>query len=170
MIDSDGYRANVGIILSNKSGRLFWCKRAGQDAWQFPQGGIQRNETPRQAMYRELKEETGLLPEHVKVMGFTKRWLRYRLPSYLVRRHCSPCCIGQKQIWFLLRLLGSEELVNLDCTAKPEFDRWRWVDYWHPVHEVVFFKRSVYERALNELAPLVLQDRIPTKSGFQKLV
>jgi putative (di)nucleoside polyphosphate hydrolase len=121
-------------------------------------------------MFRELKEETGLSPEHVKVMGCTKRWLRYRLPSYLVRRHCSPCCIGQKQIWFLLRLVGREEFVNLDCTEKPEFDRWRWVDYWHPVKEVVFFKRRVYERALNELAPFMLQGRsTPTKSGYQNL-
>lgn len=155
MIDSEGYRANVGIILSNGRGSVFWCKRIGQEAWQFPQGGIQNTETPKQAMFRELREETGLLPEHVQVIGSTRDWLRYQLPRHLIRHHTLPRCIGQKQVWFMLRLESGEECVKLDCAAKPEFDRWRWVDYWYPLRGVVFFKRQVYQRALYELAPLL---------------
>lgn len=155
MIDSDGYRANVGIILTNLEGAVLWCKRVGQDAWQFPQGGILSNETPEQAMFRELREETGLLPQHVEVIGCTRDWLRYQLPRHLVRRHQLPRCIGQKQVWFMLRLIGDEGCLRLDCSVKPEFDRWCWVDYWYPLHRVVFFKRQVYQRALDELAPLL---------------
>lgn len=155
VIDSDGYRLNVGIILSNRDGRLFWARRVGQDAWQFPQGGIHQDESPVQAMYRELTEETGLRPDDVEVMGCTGGWLRYRLPKRLIRHGREPLCIGQKQVWYLLRLVGGEHRVKLDCTDKPEFDRWRWVSYWHPLREVVAFKRPVYRRALQELAPLL---------------
>lgn len=109
-------------------------------------------------MFRELFEETGLQPEHVEIMGQTQRWLRYRLPKRMIRRHSQPLCIGQKQRWFLLRLVGDEHCFKLDATEKPEFDGWRWVDYWHPVSEVVFFKRKVYQRALDELAPLMFPD------------
>jgi len=110
-------------------------------------------------MFRELFEETGLQPEHVEIMGQTQRWLRYRLPKRMIRRHSQPLCIGQKQRWFLLRLIVDEQCFKLDATDKPEFDGWRWVDYWHPVREVVFFKRKVYQRALDELAPLLFTDR-----------
>lgn len=158
VIDRDGFRANVGIILCNRDARVFWGKRVGQQAWQFPQGGIRRHETPIEAMYRELTEETGLAPEHVELMGYTQDWLRYRLPKHLLRRRSSPVCIGQKQLWFLLRLVGSERCVQLDAGDEPEFDSWRWVDYWHPAREVVFFKRHVYRRALAELAPLLFDE------------
>lgn len=154
MIDSDGYRLNVGIVLSNRDGRLFWARRIGQEAWQFPQGGIRAGESPEQAMFRELTEETGLLPEHVRVVASTSRWLRYQLPKRLVRRGRKPVCIGQKQIWYLLRLVGSDGCVRLDHSPRPEFDRWRWVSYWQPLKEVVSFKRPVYQRALQEFAPL----------------
>lgn len=159
MIDPDGFRPNVGIILSNPQGRLLWARRIGQDAWQFPQGGIQNHETPDEAMYRELFEETGLLPEHVKLMGKTSNWLRYRLPKRMIRKNTSPVCIGQKQIWFMLRLTGSEQDFNLGIMEQPEFDNWCWVDYWQPMSEVVFFKRNVYKRALSELEHLVF-DRV----------
>lgn len=151
MIDSDGYRPNVGIILSNPEGKVFWARRAGQDAWQFPQGGIRVDETPDQAMYRELFEETGLLPEHVEMVGKTRKWLRYRLPKNMIRRNSNPVCVGQKQIWFMLKFTASEEQVNLSNMERPEFDQWEWVDYWHPMEEVVFFKRQVYLKALSEL-------------------
>jgi len=155
MIDGDGYRPNVGIILSNPRGQLFWARRIGQDAWQFPQGGIKQNETPEQALYRELWEEIGLQAEHVRVLGSTRGWLRYKLPKWLMRRNELPLCIGQKQIWYLLRLASSDRHVKLDLAEKPEFDGWRWVDYWYPLQQVVAFKRDVYERALHELAPLL---------------
>lgn len=159
MIDSEGYRANVGIILSNQEGRLLWARRVGQDAWQFPQGGIRRHETAEQALYRELREEVGLAPGDVEVIGCTRGWLRYRLPKRMIRRHRKPLCIGQKQRWFMLRLVGDEDHVRLDLSDKPEFDEWRWVGYWEPLEEIIFFKRKVYERALTELAPLLFPER-----------
>lgn len=154
VIDADGFRPNVGIVLSDAAGQVLWAKRIGQQAWQFPQGGINPGETPQDALYRELYEELGLAPEHVQILGVTDDWLRYRLPRRYVRRGRSPVCVGQKQKWFALRLLVSEESVRLDLSAQPEFDGWRWVDYWHPLKEVVAFKRDVYRLALNQLAPL----------------
>jgi putative (di)nucleoside polyphosphate hydrolase len=158
MIDSDGYRANVGIILSREDGQLLWARRIGQEAWQFPQGGIRESETPEQALYRELNEEVGLDPEHVEVIGCTKGWLRYRLPKRLIRHSSIPVCIGQKQVWYMLRLLGDESDLKLNTSETPEFDRWRWVDYWLPLREVVSFKRKVYEQALQELRPLLFPE------------
>lgn len=155
MIDHDGYRLNVGIILSNEEGKLFWARRVGQDAWQFPQGGIDKAESPEEAMYRELNEETGLTPGDVKVLGCTREWLKYRLPKRYVRRNQQPVCVGQKQIWFMLRMTGSESAVDLSCGDKPEFDNWCWVDYWEPSKKVIFFKRKVYKMALAELEPLL---------------
>ncbi len=155
MIDIDGYRPNVGIVLLNADGQLFWARRVNRDGWQFPQGGMRSDETPLEAMYRELEEETGLAPEHVEVMAATRGWLKYRLPHRYVRRHQRPTCIGQKQVWFLLRLTGGEEALRLDAGEKPEFDIWRWVDFWYPAMHVVDFKRHVYERALRHFAPLV---------------
>ncbi|MBK1648743.1 RNA pyrophosphohydrolase [Rhabdochromatium marinum] len=156
MIDHDGFRPNVGIILCNGERRLFWGRRVGQNAWQFPQGGIQADETPREAMFRELGEEVGLTPQQVTVLGCTRSWLRYRLPKRFIRRHCcGPVCIGQKQLWFMLRVDCGEDGFCLDASAKPEFDAWRWVRYWSPLREVVYFKRRVYEQALIELQPLL---------------
>lgn len=155
VIDADGYRPNVGIILSNDRGRLLWARRIGQDAWQFPQGGIRSEETPQEALYRELFEELGLHPEQVEIMGHTQGWLRYRLPRRLIRHHDKPVCIGQKQKWFLLRLIADDSDVCLSVSARPEFDHWRWVSYWYPIRKVVPFKRKVYAKALRELAPLL---------------
>ena len=157
MIDSDGYRANVGVILCDDRKRVLWARRVGQNAWQFPQGGIQPDESAEEALYRELYEEIGLGPDQVTIVGRTKRWLRYKLPDKFIRRGTEPLCLGQKQKWYILRLLGSELDVKLDTSAKPEFDRWRWVDYWLPSREVIFFKRQVYRKALKELAPLVFE-------------
>lgn len=152
MIDADGFRPNVGIIIFNDQGQVLWAKRLGQDAWQFPQGGVQRHETPEQAVLRELNEEVGLDPEDVEIVAGTTDWLRYRLPTHLVRQNSYPVCIGQKQKWFLLRLLGDPRKVRLDHAEKPEFDHWRWVSYWYPLNQVVAFKREVYRKALEELS------------------
>ncbi len=160
MIDADGFRPNVGIILSHADGRVLWAKRVGQDAWQFPQGGINRGETPEQALYRELEEELGLKPEHVQCLGVTKGWLSYRLPNRLIRRGRRPMCIGQRQKWFLLRMTGCETMIHFDHCGKPEFDGWRWVDYWQPMNEVISFKREVYRNALEELAPLLIPPQV----------
>lgn len=156
MIDTDGYRSNVGIVLSNAYGQVLWAKRIGMDAWQFPQGGIQRNESPEQAMYRELREELGLSPPDVQTVASTRNWLRYRLPKRFIRHDSEPVCIGQKQIWYMLKLVAEDSKVNLAYSSQPEFDSWMWVDYWKPVREVVSFKRDVYRRALQELAPFMM--------------
>ncbi len=81
MIDSDGFRANVGIIICNKFGQVMWARRFGQHSWQFPQGGVDDGESPEQAMYRELYEEVGLKPENVQILTSTRSWLRYRSES-----------------------------------------------------------------------------------------
>jgi putative (di)nucleoside polyphosphate hydrolase len=159
VIDSQGYRANVGIILSNREGRVLWARRLGQDSWQFPQGGIKQNETPEEALFRELREEVGLKPEQVEVIGCTQGWLRYRLPKRFIRFKSKPLCIGQKQRWFVLRLLVDDNAVRLDVSEKPEFEEWRWVDYWLPLKEIVFFKRKVYKKALSELETTLFPGR-----------
>jgi putative (di)nucleoside polyphosphate hydrolase len=151
-IDDQGYRANVGIVLIRGDDRVFLGGRTGGRGWQFPQGGIRQGETVEAALYRELEEEVGLGPTDVEVLGGTADWIRYRLPRQYVRRNSTPLCIGQKQRWFLLRFRGGEDAVRFDRTPEPpEFDRWRWVDWWDPVREVIYFKRDVYRRALREL-------------------
>jgi len=152
MLDRDGYRPNVGIVLCNTHNQVFWGKRIREHAWQFPQGGIKYGETPEQAMYRELMEEVGLKPEHVKILGRTRDWLRYDVPTSWVKREWRGSYKGQKQIWFLLRLTGRDSDVSLRATEHPEFDAWRWSDYWVPLEDVIEFKREVYQMALNELA------------------
>ncbi len=156
MIDSDGFRPNVGIIVLGPDNKVLLAKRIGQDAWQFPQGGIREGETPEEALFRELHEELGLEERHVEVLACTRGWLRYRLPSRYLRRRSKPLCVGQKQKWFLLRLVGGEDAVRFDRCDKPEFDGWRWVDYWRPPREVIYFKRRVYRRALRQL-----EDHLP---------
>jgi putative (di)nucleoside polyphosphate hydrolase len=156
MIDSEGFRANVGIILTNDQGQVFWARRIGMDAWQFPQGGIKKNESPKMAMYRELKEEIGLEPEHVELINSTDDWLRYWLPKRYIRQNRGPLCIGQKQIWYLLKLTVDETYLDLSYTSEPEFDSWKWVDFWRPVEEVISFKRQVYQQALKQLQPFIL--------------
>jgi putative (di)nucleoside polyphosphate hydrolase len=155
MLDKDGYRPNVGIILVNPRNEVFWGKRIREHSWQFPQGGIDRGETPEQAMYRELHEEVGLQPEHVRIIGRTRDWLRYEVPQNWVRREWRGHYRGQKQIWFLLRLIGKDSDVCLRATEHPEFDAWRWHDYWIPLDAVIEFKRGVYQQALTELSRLL---------------
>ena len=155
MIDPDGYRPNVGIVLLNQERQVFWAQRVNNDGWQFPQGGMRTDETPVEAMYRELREETGLLPAHVELLGSTPGWLRYRLPKRYQRQFSKPLCIGQKQVWFLLRLMVDDSAFSLGRTEDPEFCAYRWVDFWYPVENVITFKRRVYRKALSILEPLV---------------
>lgn len=160
-IDSEGFRANVGIILSNDEGQVLLAGRAGSKGWQFPQGGMLEGETPEEAMYRELHEEVGLTRDDVAVLGETNDWLRYRLPDRYIRRDSKPLCIGQKQRWYLLRLKGSEDRLRFDRSDNPEFDRWRWVEFWRPVKEVIYFKRRVYALALHQLGPRLYPEGVP---------
>jgi putative (di)nucleoside polyphosphate hydrolase len=151
MIDKDGYRPNVGIVICNARNEVFWGKRIRQNSWQFPQGGIKHGESPEQAMYRELMEEVGLAQEHVRILGRTRNWMRYDVPRDWMKREWRGHYRGQKQIWFLLRLVGRDCDVKLRASDHPEFDAWRWHEYWAPAADVVEFKREVYRTALSEL-------------------
>ena len=152
MLDREGFRPNVGIVLLNQKNQVFWGKRIRTHSWQFPQGGIDRGETPEQAMIRELHEEVGLYREHIRIVARTRDWLRYEVPDRYIRRDARGHYKGQKQIWYLLQLTGFDTDLNLRATEHPEFDAWRWNDYWVPLDAVVEFKRGVYEMALTELA------------------
>ena len=165
MIDSDGYRANVGIVITNDKKQILLAKRFKQNGWQLPQGGIDEDETELDALYRELQEEVGLDPSHVTLIAKTPKWLRYELPDEHVRRTQKPKCIGQKQVWYLLKLASSDDDISLDLHDDVEFDDWKWVDYWSPVDEVINFKRDVYEDMLKALAPILLDNehKIPSR-------
>lgn len=156
-IDADGYRANVGIIICNAHGQLLWARRRGQGGWQFPQGGIRRDESPLEAMYRELREEVGLAPRDVTLLATSNDWCRYDLPERFQRKHSKPLCIGQKQRWFILRLEADDGAVRFDLNAEPEFDHWEWVDQSVPPAKVIYFKRKVYEQVLREFQPHLLE-------------
>ncbi|KAF0814581.1 RNA pyrophosphohydrolase [Andreprevotia sp. IGB-42] len=155
MLDRDGYRPNVGIIIVNRQNQVFWGKRVREHSWQFPQGGIKQGESPEQAMFRELMEEVGLEPRQVQIIGRTRDWLKYDVPTHWVRREWRGTYKGQKQIWFLLRLTGHDSDVCLRRTSHPEFDAWRWNEYWAPLEAVIEFKRGVYEAALTELSRFI---------------
>jgi putative (di)nucleoside polyphosphate hydrolase len=158
-LDGDGYRRNVGIVLCNSRRQVFWARRVRHDGWQFPQGGMRPAESAEQALFRELNEEVGLDRAHVRVVGRTRDWLRYDLPPEYRRHRPQQPIRGQKQLWFLLELLAPEHHIRLDGSERPEFDDWRWVDYWSPLEAIVEFKRGVYRDALEELALLAFPDR-----------
>ncbi|RTL29193.1 MAG: RNA pyrophosphohydrolase [Burkholderiales bacterium] len=162
MLDREGFRPNVGIILLNHRNQVFWGKRIRTHSWQFPQGGIKHGESPEQAMFRELHEEVGLLPDHVRIIARTRDWLRYEVPQHFIRKDARGHYKGQKQIWFLLQLTGRDCDMNLRATSHPEFDAWRWHEYWVPLDAVIEFKRGVYEMALSELARF-----LPKPQGHQ---
>ncbi|WP_097355860.1 RNA pyrophosphohydrolase [Candidatus Enterovibrio escicola] len=159
MIDRDGYRSNVGIVICNNHGQVLWARRFGQNSWQFPQGGIDEGETSEQAMFRELYEEVGLSNNDVLVLATSRHWLRYKLPKRFIRWDSKPVCIGQKQKWFLLKLECDDSKVNMERGDTPEFDSWRWVSYWYPIRQVVLFKRDVYRCVMKEFVDIALPFR-----------
>lgn len=167
IIDEKGFRLNVGIVLLGPGGRVFWGRRVGnRDAWQFPQGGMMPGETPEQTLYRELHEEVGLARQDVEILASTRGWLSYRLPRRFLRRpESGRVCIGQRQKWYLLRLVADEQRIDLAACQEPEFDQWRWVNYWYPVRKVVHFKRGVYVRALREFMPVIKRIRQETSNA-----
>ncbi len=159
MLDCNGYRPNVAIVLLNRKDEVFLCKRIKENTWQFPQGGIKHGEQLVQAMYRELYEETGLKPNDVHIMGRTRYWLHYKVPKIFIKNQWKQYYKGQKQIWFLLRLIAKDSNVCLDISQKPEFDAWRWNQYWDALNIVVKFKKQVYIKALNELSKVISQNK-----------
>jgi len=169
MLDREGYRPNVCIVLVNARNQVFWGKRIREHAWQFPQGGIKAGETPVAAMYRELSEETGLRPEHVEIIGHTRNWLKYDVPRRWVKRQWRDSYRGQKQLWFLLRFVGRDFQVSLRASHHPEFDAWRWAFYWVPLSSVIPFKRPVYLQALTELSRFLPLPPPPPRSDYAAL-
>ena len=161
VIDNEGFRANVGIVLMRGDGSVFLGRRSRGGGWQFPQGGVQTGEAPEQSLYRELHEEIGLQQKDVELLAATQGWMRYRLPARYVRREQLPLCIGQKQRWFLLKLRDGAAQFAFTATNEPEFDKWRWSGWWEPVREVIFFKRPVYVKMLTELAPVAFPEGPP---------
>ena len=159
VIDRAGYRLNVGIVLVNESGRVFWGRRHGHDAWQFPQGGIHLGETPENAMYRELLEETGLTKNDTELLSESNNWYQYKIPKKHLRKSKKgkPFVIGQRQKWFLLKLTGSEEAISLIHPSKfnQEFDNWKWVDPETITDTVVDFKLKVYEQLKLEVRKII---------------
>jgi len=154
LIDKNGYRANVGIVLMNPQKELFIAKRRYQSGWQFPQGGIHIGETPESAMYRELLEETGLTKNDTELLSESNNWYQYKIPKKHLRKlkKGKPFVIGQRQKWFMLKLTGSEEAISLIHPSKfnQEFDNWKWVDPALPAKQVIRFKQHVYEQVLSE--------------------
>ncbi|MCR5536239.1 MAG: RNA pyrophosphohydrolase [Succinivibrio sp.] len=167
MIDGDGFRPNVGIVICNRASQVLWARRIRQNSWQFPQGGVDEGESAETAMYRELYEELGLKSDDVELLACSKSWLKYRLPKRLVRWEEKPVCLGQKQKWFLLRLTADKQgHIEFNVQGHPEFDDWRWVSYWYPVRQVVAFKRDVYRHVLTEFAgPALFGPQLDRKGG-----
>ncbi|MEQ9694459.1 RNA pyrophosphohydrolase [Shimia sp. SDUM112013] len=146
------YRRNVGVMLVNAEGHAFVGQRkdSEQPAWQMPQGGIDKGETPRDAALRELEEETGVPVSLVSVIAETDGWIAYDLPHDIVPRIWKGRYKGQEQKWFLLRFNGEDRDVNIE-TDHPEFSEWRWLPVEDLVENIVPFKREVYQKVVDAL-------------------
>ena len=150
MIDKNGFRLNVGIILTNYNQRVFFGKRINKNVWQFPQGGLKNNESHVNGMFRELKEEIGLNKDDVVIMGKTTKWLSYEIPKSYIKGASN--YKGQKQIWFLLKFIKEDIAIDLNTTTKPEFDQWTWIKYEDAIKKTIKFKSFVYKKAYSELS------------------
>ena len=147
-MDKKNYRRGVGMIIINDDGRFWLGKRIGTEAWQFPQGGIDKGEKVREAMYRELHEETGLEQDTVEILSISKRWLVYHIP-HVFQRH-NKKFDGAMQKWYLLKLIDSDSKINLNASGHAEFDDWKWGDEKTAIKSVIKFKRDVYKSILKE--------------------
>ncbi|GAB4539128.1 MAG: RNA pyrophosphohydrolase [Ruegeria sp.] len=143
------YRPCVGLMLMNDQGKIFVGQRNDrfEDAWQMPQGGVDEGESPREAALRELQEEIGVTPDLVEIVAETDGWLPYDLPHDIVPKIWKGRYRGQKQKWFLLRFLGTDDQIDIQ-TDHPEFTRWKWQNPERLIEEIVPFKRAVYERVM----------------------
>ena len=151
------YRPCVGVLLLNAHGQVFVGRRIdmAQEAWQMPQGGIDRGEAPCDAALRELEEETGVAPEKVELLAETREWLRYDLPPHLVGRVWRGRYRGQEQKWFAARFLGTDADIDIAATGHPEFSDWRWSPADALAANAVSFKRALYEAVIAEFRSLL---------------
>ena len=149
----NGYRRGVGLALFNRAGLVFAAQRIDTpgEAWQMPQGGIDKGELPRQAAFRELKEEIGT--DKAEIVAELDEWLSYDLPGEVAGRIWRGGFKGQTQKWFALAFTGSDADIDL-ATPSPEFKAWRWMQLDAVCDAIVAFKRPVYERVAREFAPV----------------
>ena len=148
------YRPCVGLMVLNAEARIFAGKRidGAVEAWQMPQGGVDDGESPRAAALRELREETGLLPEHVEILGESADWVPYDLPAHLIGKLWGGRYRGQTQKWFAMRLIADDGAIDI-ATEEPEFSEWRWMTAPDLMAAIVPFKRDVYGKVLREFEP-----------------
>ena len=154
MSGQEEYRSNVAIIIVNQFGKVLWCQRKEHDGWQFPQGGVDKGETPREAVLRETREEVGLDSNDINIVYECEKWLKYEVPKAKRRRYFKKNIFkGQKQKWFLAKLLSDDKKINLRVNMPVEFDKWVWANYWYPLHSVIAFKKEIYKKALLTILP-----------------
>ena len=158
MNEESNYRLNVGLIIVNTYGKVLICKRKNSNQWQFPQGGIDKGESPIEAAKREIFEEVGIKPSKIKILGKIKDWVKYEIPKELAKKSFKKKGIlGQKQKWFIFKI-KSEACITFVNDPDNEFDDFAWVSYWRPIALIVSFKKEVYRNVLAELLPIYFNE------------
>ena len=153
--NNEGYRPNVAMVVINSMNKVLICRRKNTRTWQFPQGGIDKGEDIKKAMYRELSEEVGLSKDDVSLVGQSEGTITYDIPKTIRSKVLGGKFKGQEQKWFLLKLNIDNCEIKLDNEAFPEFDKYEWVSFWQPLDRIVDFKREAYRKALSELRFLI---------------
>ena len=158
MNEESNYRLNVGLIIVNTYGKVLICKRKNSNQWQFPQGGIDKGESPIEAAKREIFEEVGIKPSKIKILGKIKDWVKYEIPKELAKKSFKKKGIlGQKQKWFIFKI-KSEACITFVNDPDNEFDDFAWVSYWRPIALIISFKKEVYRNVLAELLPIYFNE------------